>query len=69
MRESSNPYIYRINFSLEMKPNGVRERSARRVSARATAHTYNKESQIDRYTMEYAKDTCKQYIHSLYGVG
>ena len=68
MRESSNPYRYRINFSLEMKPNGVRERSARRVGARATAHTYNKESQIDRYTMEYAADTCKKYIHGLYGM-
>ena len=69
MRESSNIYIYEINFSLEMKPNSARERSARRVGARATARTYNKESQIDRYTMEYAADTCKKYIHGLHGVG
>ena len=69
MRESSNIYIYEINFSLEMKPNSARERSARRVGARATARTYNKESQIDRYKMEHATNTCRQYIYSLHGVG
>ena len=46
MRESSNLYMYRINFSLEMKPNGVRERSARRVGARAPARIYIGESKL-----------------------
>ena len=69
MRESSNPYMYEINFSLKMKPDSARERSARRVGARATALTYKKESQIVRFTMEYAANTFRKYSYSLYGVG